>query len=185
MRGGLLYVLIPCSDSFLFVTSVALTGVFILSSLIVRWLISFFAYRVFLLFWLASHMWSFCVLNLRSSGYEVIALFGLLVFRHVSGDWILLVLVLVLLLSSLFHLSRQIVLGHFGVLMWSCCWDVLSWYAVVAVSDAGVSLAILVIVAVVGFVLEIAVAGSRSGVLLSLAPLYFWPRLSKCVGGVS
>lgn len=125
------------------------------------------------------------MLDLWSPDYEVIALFGLLVFRHASNDWILLVLVLVLLLSSLFHLSRQIVLGHFGVLMWSRCWAVLDWYAVVAISDAGVLLAILVIVAVVGFALEIAVAGSRSGVLLSLAPLYFWPRLSKCVGGVS
>lgn len=67
---------------------------------------------------------------------KVVALFGLLVFRHASNDWIL--LVLVLLLSSLFHLSRQIVLGHFGVLMWSRCWAVLDWYAVVAVSDAGV-----------------------------------------------
>ena len=115
---------------------------------------------------------------------KVIALFGLLVFRHAYGDCILLLLLLLLVLLSFIFLS-QIAFGHFGVLMWSRCWAVLDWYAVVAVSDAGVSLAILVIVAVVGFVLEIAVAGSRSGVLLSLAPLNFWPRLSKCVGGVS
>jgi len=97
---------------------------------------------------------------------KVIALFGLLVFRHASNDCIA--------GAGAVSFSRRLLLAV-GVLLWSRCWDVLDWYAVVAVSDAGVSLATLVIVAVVGFILEIAVAGSRSGVLLLLAPLCFWP----------
>lgn len=61
----------------------------------------------------------------------VIALFG---FAGVSSCiWGLHIAVAV----SFIFLS-QIAFGHFGVLMWSRCWDVLSWYAVVAVSDAGV-----------------------------------------------